>query len=854
MAAITVEDLDNAKLDVDHIAEIATSLQDSATDRMGHTKLTMTGVIDKLTFFNFRGNWATATAYALKDVFTDGVLTYVATRPHTSTTIAADLAAGNIALYQGVTTQTVDQLQSGVDFTPGGNTLTLSRNPGSKNNLQIHLGGSFLGPEFYSLSGNVVTTTFALPADVPVIYATIGILQSTVSPGAGSITDETVSTDAAIDAKKLSYNLGVTGSVPDSIYGTMRNEVSLWNFMSNAQRNDLMAGGWSVDITAAMQAAIDYASANHKELHIPSGNGPYLVIPATTVTSEAGTETAAFIMRSNLHIVAEAGATFKLADNQSTDSTPKSLEMFFTNQVLSNVSFRGLAMDMNGANNPISPGRPTTYDVGKNMAMICVSGTPGGVAARIDDMVIEDCVFMNTSGVCCVLAAQSNSVGVRLGQRWTMRGNLFLNNGTDTADHTSVFAWANEFLTEGNVFWQSNPYGAVGRAGGLTAFEVHGSNHRFVNNYVQNYFRGMWVGPTYTDILENTTIANNTFNVNWVGIDFFRSTAAQTTSRKTLIHGNTFNLDDSTYSGPPGTVPTQKIVINLACPYGVADVTISDNQALKVGTSISSAFCSISPGTVAGQTFDRITLKDNKAKGFAFGLTARSNTTNGIGHIEVKDNEFLDFDGAGVSPTAFGVFVDGSTTGVSTLILDGNTYADSAGSGGYDYGVYLQGAIGSLMLGAQFYKGMTQGRYAEASATITDKQGFAPDFPYVPTVMAGASTVSIGDGSITCSYSLLGDMVVVDMRMVVGSTTSFGGGGSLTVGMPFTAKGAGHTYLGNWRIFDGSSIFKQGVAGIDGTGNVVAMTVDGAGQVSNSAPVSLTTGRTLTMQIMYRKA
>lgn len=48
MPAITSLDLSNAKLDVDHIAAIATSPNPTATDRLGVTKLTMAGVVEDL--------------------------------------------------------------------------------------------------------------------------------------------------------------------------------------------------------------------------------------------------------------------------------------------------------------------------------------------------------------------------------------------------------------------------------------------------------------------------------------------------------------------------------------------------------------------------------------------------------------------------------------------------------------------------------------------------------------------------------------------------------------------------------------------------------------------------------------
>lgn len=46
MPAITIQDLNNAKADVDHVAAVATSTALTATDRLGHSKLTIAGVLD----------------------------------------------------------------------------------------------------------------------------------------------------------------------------------------------------------------------------------------------------------------------------------------------------------------------------------------------------------------------------------------------------------------------------------------------------------------------------------------------------------------------------------------------------------------------------------------------------------------------------------------------------------------------------------------------------------------------------------------------------------------------------------------------------------------------------------------
>jgi len=51
---------------------------------------------------NLRGQWVTATSYALKDVYTDNGIAYIVVVSHTSTSIANDAANGKVKVYQGV--------------------------------------------------------------------------------------------------------------------------------------------------------------------------------------------------------------------------------------------------------------------------------------------------------------------------------------------------------------------------------------------------------------------------------------------------------------------------------------------------------------------------------------------------------------------------------------------------------------------------------------------------------------------------------------------------------------------------------------------------------------------------------
>lgn len=104
MPAITSLDLSNAKLDVDHIAAIATSTQNTVYDRMGNTKLTAKGAVDSIKSFNPKGTRINGTTYLFKDCYSEDGVTYVVAVPSfVSVSVSADLASGNVVIYQGAT-------------------------------------------------------------------------------------------------------------------------------------------------------------------------------------------------------------------------------------------------------------------------------------------------------------------------------------------------------------------------------------------------------------------------------------------------------------------------------------------------------------------------------------------------------------------------------------------------------------------------------------------------------------------------------------------------------------------------------------------------------------------------------
>lgn len=104
MRALNIIDLNNAQQDVQHIATVATSLAATAIDRLGNTKLTLQGVLNTIKAFNPRGARVTGQEYKLKDLYVEAEIVYLVVNPSfVSVSVAADLASGNVVIYQSVT-------------------------------------------------------------------------------------------------------------------------------------------------------------------------------------------------------------------------------------------------------------------------------------------------------------------------------------------------------------------------------------------------------------------------------------------------------------------------------------------------------------------------------------------------------------------------------------------------------------------------------------------------------------------------------------------------------------------------------------------------------------------------------
>jgi len=643
-----------------------------------------------------------------------------------------------------------------------------------------------------------------------------------------------------LGSDRVSFLQAGSGAVTRTAQAKMRDTVSVKDFGA--------VGDGVTDDTAAIQAAIDAASSTGKIVWVPAGT--YTLIPVTPI-DDADTSYityAAFLMRSKMHIEAERGAIFQIADNVSTNAAPKSMGVFCTDTPISKVTIRGLTVDMNGANNPISPGRPASYNR-YNQSPILVSGRPGGSAAYMDDVLIEGCTFRNNPGVCDIVCAQTNSIGADIGRRWRIINNNFFDGGLDTDDHTAVFAWADDVEFSGNIVQNAVAFGVVGKTGGNTCYEIHGNRHRVENNTFKNYIRGVWASSNLTNAEAlDSVIAGNIFDTMFYGVDFFRTTSTLGQPRNTVIVGNTFRFDSGTYSGGP----TQKSAINVNSEYAQRDILIVGNTASSYDNSVGTVFLTVGASAVAGQAHKNINCKSNYTHGFGILLSLRTNATNGAGYVEVSDNSFLNPLTGGSVSTGIGVYVDGASA-VQTLELTGNTFVDEQGSPALGYGVYLNAAnISTLNYATNLTKNATVSDYTETGSTITIRKGEFDKLIFTPVWKAG-SAITLGNGSVLGRYSIKGDQITVVANLTVGSTTSFPGG-TLGMNLPITSGVSGAQYLGNYRIFDSSaSTFTFGQCEIDGTASDLTLQVSGGTFATNTSPVPLASGDLVSVQITYNR-
>lgn len=89
----------------------------------------------------------------------------------------------------------------------------------------------------------------------------------------GTVQDVLHAVTGPTGAASVGYTPAGTGAVATTVQSKLRESVSVFDFMTSAQIADVQAGIASVDVTSAIQAAVDYAlSSGRKAVYLPGGS------------------------------------------------------------------------------------------------------------------------------------------------------------------------------------------------------------------------------------------------------------------------------------------------------------------------------------------------------------------------------------------------------------------------------------------------------------------------------------------------------------------------------------------------------------------------------------------------------
>ncbi|TXF77780.1 hypothetical protein [Chryseobacterium sp.] len=527
---------------------------------------------------------------------------------------------------------------------------------------------------------------------------------------------------------------GVVFRTKDSIFYILSNyfsgeyvNVKQFGAKGNGTENDAPIINHAIETTARLKM----------RLFIPKTEAFYLIDPELLEGDESTlmqpTVHVGMLIQSNMHLFSD-GAVLRLKDNVSTASENVAIRMFFSNQFLNDISISGLVLDMNGLNNlitnpaavPFRYSRETQFHFG-------FSGTPDGVAAGANNVLIENCSFINTAGVTCIGMGQSNTEDVVLGTNWVIRNNLFKNNGLDSIDHSSIYALANGVNCYNNTFFNDTMKDLDDPTGGQVAYEVHGSNQNFFSNNIVNYFQGLWVANNVAQPkIEHIYIYDNTFRVSGLFVDFYNFNLEQPPFYPIEIENVVIRSNVGTITND--TVPDfTKQFVRLNSKKAASNVFIENNTLISESQDKECSFASAvhNEGQVSG--LHHIFINNNSGTNLDNGCLFFWGSDIDYGHIEVLNNSF--------------------------------TYKNSSA---FDIKLYGEPEMGGKILS------LVVSNISSIFSDNNERAVISGDFTYPYTNMDPGG-VSVGNGHLKSSLSSSRNFLTVNVELTIGSSTTFDG-------------------------------------------------------------------------------
>jgi hypothetical protein len=585
----------------------------------------------------------------------------------------------------------------------------------------------------------------------------------------------------------VNFLQAATGAVLRPLSDKLQDEKSVFDFMTAAQIADVRANTHLLDVTAAWQTAINWCAPRGIRIKAPAGT--HSLLPGTSQVG-AATFNTALVLLSGLHVVGELGTVFRIADNYSTDASPKEFSTFCTTVAISGVTFDTVVFDQNGANNKMSPARPVTYNSFNHFAIVG-NGDTGGISK----LKLINVYGQNCAGQCYFSQSfVANNHVTALPSGFQMIGGGFNNSGLDTHDHSSIYSWGTDCLFDGILFTNPTPPWTVGLTGPKTCIEVHGSNQTVVNcsNTLNSYALGLYIAPNFTAVTSGTVTHSCKWRTTDYGILIWRAVGALAyagVDGVTIGPANYFSLDDYQHASPPSYKAMIAYQGEISTVQGgVKNIRILDNQYASTSTTLTTSFVKWNMTSQAGEDCIGLTIKGNEGTGVCYGIDLLTNAASALCALTTGGNKFRECtpDLAGNQPK--GINVSGAGT-IKTWTCDTNEFVDERATPLMSYAMYLGGStITHFALANQVCKGMALANVRNAGATITNMIGSA----------SSKGFANVADGG-TINY--VGDFVGFAPRFISLQETVTGeratpgvpGATTFTVAIKKTATGAAGT-------------------------------------------------------------
>jgi hypothetical protein len=219
--------------------------------------------------------------------------------------------------------------------------------------------------------------------------------------------------------------------------------------------------------------------------------------------------------------------------------------------------------------------------------------------------------------------------------------------------------------------------------------------------------------------------------------------------------------------------------------------------------------------------------------------------------LDATTDIILDADGGDI------FFKDGGTTFGSATNTGGNLIVKSGTTTALTFSGANVTAAGTIGSGAVTSTGLVT---ATSLNLGDDTVSTLKSGTYTPTWTAASGTApAIGNGSLTGRYTQIGSLCHVLIKIYFGSSSTFGNGGVLRFGLPFTAatiSGMTHVGSGSYIISDSGTGTTGGTIELGSNTAYITLNCNPAGTVgttlaTNAVPHTWANGDSLTVECLY---